>query len=189
MKIFLNNTREYALCKDLSAQDLRVWAGILSMVDEDLIVPPKAMIGKQCGIPTTRIKFSLRALTYNGFLMDTWLSVNPRYISLTSKGQGSTTFHQESLKEIARNRTLHSKGLKLFYYLLGDIRQGSRVYDTNLASICRIMGSSPHHAVTIVAQLEREGFITINRSRVRRKPFGRKYFYITEKTLGTRKRI
>ena len=180
MRVYLNHTREVALCKELKADELRVWAGLLSMVEEDLEVPPKAMISKRCLVPTAVVSKSLKALVFNGFLMDD-MTVNPRYLSFNSTGKGSAPFSQNSLRDFSRNRTLHAEGLRLFYYLLGDIRLKNLVLDANISVIAVAMGSDRSHASRLVSQLKNEGLMEEHRNE-------KKYFVISPSVLGATKR-
>lgn len=182
MKIFMNNTRDLCNCRDLKADELRVWAGLLSMVGTDLEVPPRAMISKRCLIRTAKVTVSLKTLTENGFLMDTDLKVNPKYISFKSAGHGSAPFTQNSLKEFSRNRTLHAEGLRIFYFLLGSITRDNKVFDTNITNIAKYLGSDRANTSKLITQLKNEevmsAYITREES----------YFTISDGVLGALKR-
>jgi len=188
MKIFMNNTRDLALCRELKADELRVWAGILSTIHMDMGLPPRGLISTRCEVRTSTVTKSIKTLTQNGFIMDTDPSINPKYVSLEDKGYGSVPFRQEFLKDFSRNRTLHADGLRLFYYLLGDIRLDSKVYDTSITSIAKIIGSDRANTSRRMSQLREEGFITSHISGRRQPPFGRKYIIISPFVLGLVKR-
>jgi len=188
MRIWIHNTRDIALCKDLKADELRIWAGILSMVKDDLIVPPKAMIAKRCLVRTARVTMTLEVLTRNGFLMDTELTVNPKYISHKSRGIGSVPFSQDFLKEFSRNRVFFAVGLRLFYYLLGDIRNGNQIFDTNLTDIAAILDSDRPNLSRLLSQFKEEGFLEEFTAKKAREPFGKKYYVISDSVLGATKR-
>ncbi len=179
--IFLHQTRDLSLCRALAAEELRVWAGLLSMVDVDLEVPPNGMISKRCFIRTSRVTQTLRTLEENGFLNET--GVNPKYASFESAGRGSAPFIQVFLRDFSRNRTLQAQGLRLFYYLLGDIRRGNIVYDTNITRIAEELNSERANTSRLIAQLIAEDFMSAPVSRV-----SKKHFVISRSTLGTLKR-
>ena len=178
--IFLHQTRDLTFCKKLKADELRVWAGLLSMIDSDLEVPPKGMISKRCFVRTSIVTTSLRTLEENGFLKET--EVNSKYASFESEGRGSARFDQEHLKELSRNRTLHGNGLRLFYYLLGDIRRNNIVYGTNITKIAEDLGVDRGNTSRMISQLKAENFISAPDTSKE------KHFVISRSVLGTLKR-
>ena len=160
MRVYLNNTRDLSICRALKADELRVWAGLLSMIEHDLEVPPRAMIAKRCLIMTSKVTLVLRTLTEHGFLMDAEPKVNPKYVSFRSRGKGSAPFAQESLRDFSRNRTLFVDGLRLFYYLLGDIRKDNKVLDSNIAGIARELGADRGNTSRWITKMKNENFLT-----------------------------
>lgn len=176
----MHHTRDLSLCRDLKADELRVWAGLLSMVEEYLEVPPKAMISKRCHVRTAKVTISLRTLAEYGFINET--KVNPKYASFESMGRGSAPFSLIHLRDFSRNRTLHADGLRLFYYLLGDIRRNNIVYDTNITRIAEALNAERANTSRLISQLKDEDFMSA--------PAGekRKHFVISRSTLGVLKR-
>lgn len=181
MLIYLKNTRDVANCKDLKAEDLRVWAGMLSLVENDMCVAHRGMISKRCSIRAGKVTQSLRKLTDNGFLMAD-STVNPKYLSFSSAGRGSAPFDQEYLKDFSRNKIFHAESLRIFYYLLGDIRIDNIVLDTNITEIARQLGSDRVNTSKLVTQLKKEGVLTEGTI------VSKKYFIVSESVLGATKR-
>lgn len=189
MKVFMNNTRDLSKCLDLKADELRAWAGLFSIVDYDMAVPKASIIGKRCNIRTSTITTCLKAFMKNGFIVDAMEpTINPRYLSFDDLGVGSVPFMQENLKELSRNRSLHAEGLRLFYYLLGDLRRDSKIYDTNITAIASVLKSDRANTSRIVGLLKNDGMITSHMGERRKTPFGRKYFVVSKEVLGMSKR-
>jgi len=179
--IYLHNTRDLAHCKAIKLDDLRVWAGLVSMLDYDLEIPPKGMISKRCSIRTGVVSKSLKTLTENGFLLET--NVNPKYASFESMGQGSVPFSLNHLKEFSRNRTLYLAGMRVLYYLFGGIRRDNKVFDTNITEISEVLQSDRASTSKNIKQLKNENFlVAVNPEK------GEKHFVISRSTLGLLKR-
>ena len=178
--IYLNQTRDLSLCRELKADELRVWAGLLSIVEDDREVPPRGLISKRCNIRTSRVTQTLRVLEANGFLNKT--TVRAKYVTFESEGRGSVPFNQDHLRDFSRNRTLQAQGLRLFYYLLGDMRRKNIVYDTNITHIAEALGAERANTSRLISQLKDEDFLLA--------PAGqkRKHFIISRSALGTLKR-
>lgn len=186
MKVYLNNTRDLSKCADLKADELRVWAGLLSMVERDMLVPPKATIGKRCDIRTSTVTTCLINLKKNGFIIEN--EVNPKYLSFDDSGHGCVPFSQLKLQELSRNREIHCEGLKVLYHLLGDIRRGNKIYDASPTKIADDMEMSRPVVSKLISKMKELGFFAEFRSERKVLPFGRKHYVVSNSFIGSIKR-
>lgn len=185
MKIYLNNTRDIAKCKELKAEDIRVFLGILSMIDDDREMPPRGLISKRCGIRTGKVTQAMTLLIEKGFLDDFTLLVNSKYVGFQSTGKiGELPFLQSKLKELSRNKDIHLEMLRLLLFLWGDVRGLNKVYDVNITKIAERMSSDRPHLSKMSTRLKAMGFISSHVADTAMRGFTRNYMIIEPELCG-----
>lgn len=191
MIFYLKNTREIARKEVLKLDHFRVWFAAISCIDRDRFVPTFYATARKFGFSPMHCANSYKIFVDAGMLelIDGFdYRVTDDYVQMTSGDVGIVSVHHKGMESLAQCENLTLLSLRLFLYLLGDIRKGNKIFDTNVTEAARYLNKDRTTLARLVTDLKRFGYMAQDRAKKSDPQHGKIHYIASRHVLGSKKR-